>query len=211
MTIAVPHVECEQHHVRLWVGDVLAAADHYVSQLGFSRGFSWGDPPRMVGVNLGGVSLHLEQGTPSPAGCSVYFVVGDADALYEFQRASGADVVAAPEDRPYGMRDYRVRDRDGYELEFGHRVHHVGPPLEIERVDVPVRLEKRLAALLHDLAAFKRMSLSSCLEEALLHTFEPGEAAASPHGAKALEHIRKLKQKHGIDYDAHASYRFVER
>ena len=32
-----------------------------------------------------------------------------------------------------------------------------------------------------------------------------------PHNKTDLRHIEKLKQKHGIDYDSHASYRFVER
>jgi hypothetical protein len=72
---------------------------------------------------------------------------------------------------------------------------------------VPVRLEKRLAALLLDLAEYKRMSLSSCLEETLLHTLE----GVGPHTKTDLKHIQQLKQKHGIDYDSHASYRFVER
>ena len=45
--------------------------------------------------------------------------------------------------------------------------------MKIERVEVPVRLEKRLAALLEDLAKYKRMTLTSCLEEILLHTCEP--------------------------------------
>jgi hypothetical protein len=86
-----------------------------------------------------------------------------------------------------------------------------GPPLKIERVDVPVRLEKRLAALLHDLAEYKRLSLNSCLEEILLHTNEPlGDGVASPHSKGQLRHIQELKKKHGIDYDSHASYRFVE-
>ena len=56
------------------------------------------------------------------------------------------------------------------------------------------------------------MSLSSCLEEILLHTNEPlGDGVASPHTRTQLAHIQMLKQKHGIDYDSHASYRFVER
>ena len=75
-----------------------------------------------------------------------------------------------------------------------------------------MRLEKRLAAALADLAAHKQMSLSSCLEETLLHTFEPyGDGVASPHTKSDLRFIQELKQKHGIDYDSHASYRFVER
>jgi len=86
-----------------------------------------------------------------------------------------------------------------------------GPPVEMERVDVPLRLEKRVAAPLRDLAAHKRMSLNSCLEETLLHTFvQTGDGVASPHTKRTLRHIQELKTKHGIDYDTHASYRFVE-
>ena len=56
------------------------------------------------------------------------------------------------------------------------------------------------------------MSLSSCLEEILLHTNEPfGDGVASPHTKAQLSHIQTLKQKHGIDYDSHGSYRFVEK
>jgi hypothetical protein len=74
-----------------------------------------------------------------------------------------------------------ARNLDGYQLSFGHYVYNVGPPIEIERVDVAVRLEGRLAALLHDLAEHKRMTLTSCLEEILLHTCAPfGDGVASP-------------------------------
>jgi hypothetical protein len=56
------------------------------------------------------------------------------------------------------------------------------------------------------------MTLDSCLEEILLHTNEPlGDGVASPHTKSDLRYIQELKMKHGIDYDSHASYRFVER
>ena len=208
-----PDIDCEQIHPVLAVSDIHAAADFYAMKLGFTVAFTHGDPPELAGLNLGHVQMFLEKGTPAPKGCSVYFVVDDADALYEFQRGNGVEVVLPPGDRPYGLRDYRVRDLYGHELSFGHRLTiEDGPPLEIERVDVPVRVEKRLAALLHDLAAHKHMSLSSCLEEILLHTCEPlGDGVASPHTKRTLVHIQALKRKHGIDYDCHASYRFVER
>ena len=180
-----PDVDCELQHPILPVRDVLAAANFYTTKLGFTLGFSWGDPPRIAGVNLGKVQVFLEQGTPNPAGCSVYFVVSDADELHAFHRAGGVEVVVPPGDREYGLRDYRIRDLHGYELSFGHYIYTTGDPLPIERVDVPVRLEKRLAALLQDLALHKRMSLSSCLEEILLHTNEPlGDGVASPHTAR---------------------------
>jgi len=211
-TSRVPDVECERHHPSLQVSDVLAAVDFYTTKLGFTVGFTWGEPPVIAGVNLDKVQMFLEKGTPSPEGCAVYFVVGNADELFEFQRANGVEVVEPPGDRPYALRDYRVRDLHGYELGFGHHLLNAGPPVEIERVDVPLRLEKRLAALLVDLAAHKRMSVTSCLEEILLHTNEPlGDGVASPHTGATLRHIQELKKKHGIDYDCHASYRFVER
>ncbi len=204
-------VHCERHHTGLPVPDVQAAVDFYTGKLGFELGFTWGAPVTMAGVNLGEVQIFLEEGVPNPAGCNLYFVVDDADALFEIQRANGAEISAAPVDQPYGLRDYFVRDLNGYRLAFGHYIYNVGDPLPIERVAVPVRLERRLAALLEDLAEHKRMSLSSCLEEILLHTCEPfGDGVASPHTKSQLRHIQALKKKHGIDYDSHASYRFVE-
>lgn len=224
-TPSAPRVECQQQHPSLAVSDVLAAADFYTKKLGFFVAFTWGDPPTMAGVNLGHVQMFLERGTPAPKSCSVYFVVGDANELfgsadtaamltelYEFHRANGVEIVSPPEDRPWGMRDYRVRDLYGHMLTFGYRLPGtVGAPLKIERVDVPVRLEKRLAGLLNDLAAHKGMSVNSCLEEILLHTCEPlGDGVASPHTKRTIAYIQELKKKHGIDYDCHASYRFVE-
>lgn len=142
----------------------------------------------------------------------MFFVVGDADELFDFHAANGVEVVETIADRPWGLRDYTVRDPDGYHLTFGHNIYNVGAPVEIERVDVSARLEKRLAALLSDLAADKGMTVGEALEEILLHTCEPfGDGVASPHTARTLRHIQELKVKHGIDYDVHASYRFVER
>jgi catechol 2,3-dioxygenase-like lactoylglutathione lyase family enzyme len=219
-----PRFDCEQLHPTLPVRDVLAAVDFYTKKLGFNLGFIWGDPPTLAGVNLGEthqVQIFLAQGEPHPAGCSIYVVIGErdgsysvgaaADELFEFQRANGVDIVEEPGDRPWGLRDFTIRDLHGYQLSFGHRLLNAGPPLKIERVDVRVRLEKRLAALLRDLAAHKRMSIDSCLEEILLHTSEPlGDGIASPHTKRTLEYIQELKRRHGIDYDCHASYRFVE-
>jgi catechol 2,3-dioxygenase-like lactoylglutathione lyase family enzyme len=69
---AAPDIECEKQHPVLPVTDVLAAVDFYTHKLGFTLGFAWGDPPTIAGVNLGGVQVFLEHGTPNPAGCSVW-------------------------------------------------------------------------------------------------------------------------------------------
>ena len=206
-TSSAPFVECEQIHAGVTVSDIPAAVDFYTTRLGFALGFTWGDPPTFAGVNLGKVQMFLQKGTPEPKGCAVYFLVGDADVLYEFHRANGVDVAMEIGDRDYGIRDYVVHDLHGYYLTFGHHLFNTGPSIVIDRVDVPVRLEKRLAALLQDLAAHKRMSVNSCLEEMLLHTNE----GVGPHTQTTLRYIEELKKTHGIDYDSHASYRFVEK
>ena len=203
---SAPFVECEQTHAGVTVSDIPAAVDFYTARLGFALGFTWGDPPTFAGVNLGKVQMFLQKGTPEPKGCAVYFLVGDADMLYEFHRANGVDIATEIGDRDYGIRDYVVRDLHGYYLTFGHHLFNTGPSIAIERVDVPVRLEKRLAALLQDLAKHKRMSVNSCLEEMLLHTNE----GVGPHTQTTLRYIEELKKRHGIDYDSHASYRFRE-
>ena len=206
-----PKIDCDRHHPCLSVPDISASVDFYINKLGFTVGFTVGTPPTFAGLNLDAVQIFLSQGAPNPQGCSLNFVVGNADDLYAFHRANGVEISAPIEDRDYGLRDYSILDLNGYRLSFGHYIYNQGPPIPIERVDVPVRLEKRLAALLHDLAEHKRMTLTSCLEEILLHTCEPyGDGVASPHTPSTLRHIEHLKKKHHIDYDSHASYRFVE-
>lgn len=206
-----PAIDCEKHHAVLAVPDVRGAVEFYVSKLGFSESFLYGEPPTFAGVMLGDVQIFIEKGTPNPHGDSIYFVIGNADELMSWQQSQGVEVIYPIGDRDYELRDYTVRDLHGNRLTFGQYIYNMGPPIKIERVDVPLRLEKRLAALLYDLAEYKRLSLSSCVEEILLHTNEPlGDGVASPHTKGQLAHIQRLKVKHGIDYDSHGSYRFAE-
>lgn len=207
-----PPVTVEKIHPTLRVADLAAAIDYYTTKLGFTEGFRWGDPPAFGGVNLGGVQLFLDANDGPPSGpASVFFVVDDVDLLHAHHVAQGVPIAHPIGVRDYEIRDYTVRDRDGHFLTFGSYAAVIDPSMVIERVDVPVRLEKRLAAVLQELAEVKGMSLSSVLEETLLHTFEPlGDGVASPHTKAQLRAIQALKAKHGIDYDCHASYRFTE-
>ncbi|MCC6388161.1 MAG: hypothetical protein IT302_12355 [Dehalococcoidia bacterium] len=87
--------------------------------------------------------------------------------------------------------------------------------LAVERVQLGVRIEKRLVKVLKGLAEFEGVSLGQLLEKIVLHSFEPmrgeeGEWAASPHGKRALAAIAQLRQVYGLDYDVHASRQFRE-
>jgi hypothetical protein len=85
--------------------------------------------------------------------------------------------------------------------------------VEIERVQLGVRMEKRMVQVLKGLAEFNGETLGQLMEKIVLHSFEPvpgdeGESCASPHGKKALVAIQQLKQVYGMDYDMHAARTF---
>jgi predicted enzyme related to lactoylglutathione lyase len=49
---------------------------------------------------------------------AVAFVTGDCDATFERIRAAGGEVLQAPMDQPYGVRDCAFRDPSGNMLRF---------------------------------------------------------------------------------------------
>lgn len=205
-------IRCEQVIPTLAVGDVARALGWYQDVLGFEEAWRWGAPPAHAAITLDGHEIHLSRSEPSPGGSWLYIVVDHVDPLYERLVAKAVDVVHAPKDQEWNMRELPLRDLVGNELTFATPCVGGGPELMIERETVPVRLEKRLLRLLQDLAEHKGFDLTELLEETLLHAFEPmgSQGVASPHTAADLAHIADLKAKHGIDYDTHASYRFVE-
>ena len=142
----------------------------------------------------------------------IRFIVSDVDRLHARFDEKEVDIVHAPEDQEWDMREMPVRDLVGNELTFASPCIAREPKLPIEREEVSVRLEKRLVAVLRELAEHKGFDMTALLEETLLHTFEPmpDGSVASPHTPADLDRIGELKEKHGIDYDVHASYRFVE-
>ena len=81
------------------------------------------------------------------------------------------------------------------------------PKVRIERVQTGVRMEKRMLKVLKALAEFRDMTLSELIEDIVLHAFSGHSIFDAP---ESLERVAALKAVYGIDYDAHASYRFVE-
>jgi catechol 2,3-dioxygenase-like lactoylglutathione lyase family enzyme len=204
-------IECNSVNPGFVVKDILAAADFYKNKLGFRLDFTWGEPAEFAALTLGKISVHLLKGEEKSGKGFAYFAVENVDEVYQFHKDNGVEIVELIANKPYDMRDYYIRDLYGNILGFGHYIMPTKPELKIERTEITVRLEKRLAALLNDLAALKGMDMTAMLEETLLHSFEPwGDGVASPHSKAHLKEIQELKKKHGIDYDVHASYRFVE-
>jgi uncharacterized glyoxalase superfamily protein PhnB len=115
----------------LLVRDVKVAAAYYTDVLGFSVARFWGEPPMFTIARRDNVSVMLRQVKADEAfqpnavfeDClDAYFSVRDADALHDELKAKGAGIVCAPEDQPYMMREFQVRDPDGHVLIFAHDI-----------------------------------------------------------------------------------------
>jgi uncharacterized glyoxalase superfamily protein PhnB len=117
------------------VADVAKAAAYYADALGFRVPQMWGEPPHFCIAERDGIEIMLnqlgegEQVVPNSSydgRFDAYLSVTDADALFAEFAEKGAEVVCAPEDQPYGMREFQVRDPDGHLVAFGHSLPGMG-------------------------------------------------------------------------------------
>ena len=77
-----PQIDCDQQHTSVFVSDLERAIDFYVTRLGFTLAFTWGEPPSFAGVSLDRTQIFLDRSqAPNPAGCCLFFNVGDVDEL----------------------------------------------------------------------------------------------------------------------------------
>lgn len=79
-------------------------------------------------------------------------------------------------------------------------------PIEVERVQTGVRLEKRMLKVLKGLAELKDMSLGDLLEGIVLHSLE-GKA---PFSAATLKEIEQLRKLYGLTLRASDSHNLRE-
>ena len=112
----------------LLVRDVVEAANHYRDALGFTYERFWGEPPNFVILRRDGlhVMLSLAPGNHVVVPNSkvngiwnTYFWVDDVDSLYAEVKQNGAKIDYHLEDKPYNVREFGVRDLDGYDIGFG--------------------------------------------------------------------------------------------
>ena len=106
------------------VADVVATVGYYREVLGFREGWTWGEPPDFGGVRWGKIGVMFS--IPSEPGAKVggqwhsFFVEG-IDALHDFHRRNGAAICSPLEAKPWGLREYTVRDLNGHYVRFGQR------------------------------------------------------------------------------------------
>lgn len=104
------------------VTDVRASVDWY-TKLGFEvvRTDESADCPlRWASLRYGAADLMLNAGGSPEAGrrdVSLWFATDDVDALHA-ELAARVEVMGPPVDQWYGIREFGVRDPDGFELMF---------------------------------------------------------------------------------------------
>ena len=79
--------------------------------------------------------------------------------------------------------------------------------IPVERVQLGVRMEKKLVKVLKGLAEYHDLSLGDLLEGIVLHAFEN----KTPFSEDTLQRIARLKEVYGMTYGASASHRFIEQ
>jgi len=107
----------------LVVEDVERSLDYYRNKLGFDGHAYEPDPSNYGYASRGRCNVHFAHTPgepPHPNGFfDVYVYVDDVDPLHEELLRRGAEILNAPLQTEYGLREIRVRDPDGYVLAFG--------------------------------------------------------------------------------------------
>jgi len=100
--------------------DDLPATRSFYGRLGFSQIYQFPPEGEPGFVTMARGSSGIGAGGATDEDRFGYWVyVEDVDAALERLRASGAPVVAAPEDQPWGERVARTRDPDGNLVHLG--------------------------------------------------------------------------------------------
>jgi predicted enzyme related to lactoylglutathione lyase len=102
----------------LLVPDVSATAAFYRRILGFQVD-PGAETPEYCVVWRDNAAVHLAKGEHAPTGVRIFFWVKDVNVLYADVIRRGGTIAVPIETRPYGIRDFSIRDVNGVEVVFG--------------------------------------------------------------------------------------------
>ncbi|MDA0652200.1 MAG: VOC family protein [Proteobacteria bacterium] len=107
----------------LAVLDVARTAEWWINEMGFAH---WMEPEGWRFVHRDACHIMLGECpdaiAPADLGDHQYFAyiyLDDLDAYYREIKDRSVDIIAAPEDKPWGMREMAVRTPDGHRVMFG--------------------------------------------------------------------------------------------
>ena len=98
--------------------DIDNALAYYEQKLGFEVAMRLPENQYAI-VERDGVAIHLfNGGATKPSAIGVHIFTADLDQLFAEMQAKGATITQNIERKPWGNRDFRVRDDFGNELKF---------------------------------------------------------------------------------------------
>jgi uncharacterized glyoxalase superfamily protein PhnB len=103
--------------------DVSSTVRYFEQTLGFTQQWTWGDPPVYAGVKAGCANIYITHDPDTAAAIKerrlapdIFLWVNHIDQVYDQHRAKNADIVEQLTARPWGVRQYVVREPNGYHL-----------------------------------------------------------------------------------------------
>lgn len=83
----------------------------------------------------------------------------------------------------------------------------MGKPIQVERVQTGMRIEKRILKTLKALAEYLDMTLGDLIEGIVLHAFD----GKIPFSRELLGKIHDIKKVYELDLDAGNSHKLIEK
>lgn len=107
------------------VQDVVATVEYWQKTLGFPHKWTWGDPINHGGVSWQTVGVQFAVSTKwkeAPKGQYLWIRVTSLDTVYALHQKNKAEIVSPLEDRPWGMREYVIREINGHYVCFSEPI-----------------------------------------------------------------------------------------
>ena len=105
--------------------DVAATVAYFEQTHGFKQPWSWGEPPVYAGIKAGGAILYVTHDPELATAIrerglapDIFLWVRDIDTIYDQHRSQGAEITEELKERPWGVRQYVVREPNGYRLKI---------------------------------------------------------------------------------------------
>jgi uncharacterized glyoxalase superfamily protein PhnB/ribosomal protein S18 acetylase RimI-like enzyme len=153
----------------LAVPDILAAVEYYTRILGFERDWLWKDPPVHGAVRSGRVQIQFGLSatrTERSSGMQFFLFVDEVEKLYTRHIANSAEIISPIENKPWGLREYTVRDPWGYELRFAGPETFQRPADARDSLPLNIRIVERMPTVEEYLAVTKAVNWISNAEAA---------------------------------------------
>lgn len=99
---------------------------YYRYVLGFSKEWFWGDPPTDAGISRDDMKLLFGKNpemVKHMQGFEIMMFVEGIDAIYEEHCLKGVDIISEIENKPWGVREYTVKEINGFHLRIAETMN----------------------------------------------------------------------------------------